>query len=254
MNYNKIKYFFIVISLYIVNNVWSQNNDTCNCRLIYGHNWLDPVLTTYYNDSFVAYQSGYPNEKGFEAIKRKVSLDSLFTEDNFRWKGFYSEFLIRNKNFGKKLENEFYIFRPWAQLKKDSIFKTFYIAEQIIDKKVYNFLYTQKISVDDYDTINRFVCNCFTSDRFVYHGDYEKINLSRDSLLIIPLSDNWNTEINHIFLWDDYCSLYSKECFLPGIGMVKTEDMFGRMGSTHITYLDKNCKSYFKRTFNIDIN
>ena len=248
---NSLVILFTIFSL----TVLAQNEDSCQCKLMYG-NMLHPTLVTFHNDSLVSYQyASLPNDSVYK-ILGTASAESIFKIKNYKWYKSTRTYYYNKEGIGEKINGEFYIFHSFKLL--DIGMK--YSSYKISFSETYNdsVLYKDAYEIESHYKFNSTICNCFDSDRYMYNGDFKKLDLNRKSLELINTTDSLDSKDKNIFVWADACTFgVVRTCYLTGIGPVSIGIMDNQYNSDNykvpVVFLDSKCKEFFEKQLNLEI-
>ncbi len=251
-----MKKVIIFLFLCLTSNVWGQSSDTCQCRLIYG-TWLNSTLVTFHHDSFVSYQySRNPKDTIKNIIRNNGYKDTVFFPEFYDWSEFKETYSIRNGNIGNKIDQEFFTEIPEILKDTNQKIKTYYIRKLAYwsDSLI---LAAKETSFKERLKINDKICNCYNFKEYKYSGDFNKIKLTFQNLNSVNFTNNSDSIIENTFVFDDsHCNFSifdSKNCYLPGIGLVSLTSNLGhpfpKEIKLNIVYLTRSCKEYLSKRF-----
>lgn len=247
-----IKKFIFILFVLTGLTIWGQNPDTCQCRLMYG-NALHSTLVTYHHDSVVSYRNSiFPKDTLFKMLAKKNRTNSVLRPEYYEWHKFTIDYFYNDKAIGKMLKGQFYPMYYFDIIPIKSQYNSYYLEFN----KAYNdsFLYKEEFEIGSYQKIDGKDCNCYTSDRFRFKGNFRDINLTRDNLNTVSNLDEHSSDTTNVFVWDDACTMgVFKYCYFKGVGFVSVDYPYPDDLIFKIKYLHPNCNTFFKTKFGIDI-
>lgn len=217
---------------------------------------IHPFLVTYHNDSLVSYKYALMPKDSTLRLFGKTGFENIFKVENYKWHTRIQTYQYNKDGIGEQLNGELYIFHPFKLLDTGIMFNSYNLTYD--ERFEQTFLYKNSFKIVEHFKINGSICNCFNSDRYIYNGDFKKIDLSKRFLEGINTGKSMLSEDSNLFVWDDYCTMgVIRTCFLTGIGTISIglldEQKYSNSYTIPLVFLESKCKDFFKNRLNLNI-